>query len=203
MATGISTPADVVNLALHRVGSPRRIGSLYDGSIEAKLALDFYGQTRDQLIREGEWEFAERLVVGTLLKQAPPAGYFATPWSTAYPALPWQFEYAFPADCLKLRSVRPAPVMIPNYDPIHNIFSVENDNAYAPPEKVVLCNVQGAILTYAGQVTDPTTWEADFIEALAAALARRFAPVLANLETTKFETQDEQGEGAVAADQKG
>ncbi len=203
MANGLSTAADLVNLALHRVGSPKRIGSLYDGSLEAKVALDLYAQTRDQLIREGEWEFAERLVTGALLKQAPPTGYIATAWSTAYPALPWQFEYAYPADCLKLRSVRAAPVMVPNYDPIHNIFAVENDNGFAPPQKVVLCNVQGAILTYAGQVTDPTTWESDFIEAFASALARRFAPTLGNLETEKFEAQDEQVEGVMAADQKG
>ena len=38
--------ADMVNLALRRVGYKLRVGNLYDGSMAAKMALDVYAQTR-------------------------------------------------------------------------------------------------------------------------------------------------------------
>ena len=199
MATGLSSPADVVNLALGRIGFKGRVGSLYDGSMAAKLALTFYSQTRDQLIRDGNWAFAERIAEGVLLKSAPQSGYNpGVPWSPTYPALPWFYEYVYPSDCLKVRSMRPQAIYIPNFVPQYNVFSEENDNSYNPPVKVILCNVPNAIITYAGQVTDPTTWEASFIEAFSAALGRRLAPGLVGLESAKLEIQDEQAETALA-----
>src|SRR5258708_3438511 len=99
MTTGITSPAAIINLSLSRIGFKGRIGSLYDGSTAAKKALDLYGQTRDELIRDGSWEFAERIVSGTLVKQAPAGGYVVTPWSAANnPDLPWLFSYAYPTD---------------------------------------------------------------------------------------------------------
>lgn len=204
MAATILTPADVINLALARIGFKGRVGSLYDGSLSAKKALDVYGQTRDQLIRAGQWDFAERIAAGTLIKSAPLGGYNpATPWTSIYPGLPWLFSYAYPDDCLKVRSVRPTPLFIPNFDPQFNVFSIDNDNSFAPAQRVILCNVPAAIITYAGQVTDPTTWDADFIEALAAALGRRLAPALVGLDAAKLEISDEEAEANLAAQQQG
>ena len=203
MTTAISTPADVVNLALARIGYKGRIGSLYDGSTAAKKALDLYSQTRDELIRDGQYEFAERIVAGTLVKQAPPS-YVTTPWSAAsHPDLPWLFSYAFPSDCLKIRSIRQTPMFIPNFDPQHNVWSLGNDTGSSPPAKVILCNVANAMITYAGQVTDPSDWDSGFIEALAAALGRRLAPVLVGLDAAKLEISDEQAEVQLAAQERG
>lgn len=203
MASSLTSATDMVNLALARIGYKKRLGSLYDGSEAAKLALTIYGQTRDQLIREGEWEFAERILILTLLKQAPDEGYVVTPWSPTFPALPWRYSYEYPEDCLKVRSVRRAPVFVVNYAPAYNIYSIDNDNSFTPPKRVILCNIPGAILTYAGRVTDPTNWDPDFTEALSAALARRLAPSLAGLDAAKLEMQDEQLETQVAASQRG
>lgn len=204
MTTAISSPAALVNLALARVGYKGRIGSLYDGSLAAKKALDLYSQTRDDLIREGNWEFAERIVTGTLVKQAPAGGYVITPWSAASnPDLPWLFSYAYPSDCLKVRSVRQTPMFVPNFDPQHNVFSLGNDTGSTPAVRVILCNVPNAMITYAGQVTDPTTWDSEFTEALAAALGRRLAPVLVGLDAAKLELSDEQAEKALAEQDRG
>ncbi len=203
MVASLTTATDMVNLALARIGYKKRLGSLWDGSEAAKLALTIYGQTRDQLIREGEWEFAERILIMTLLKTAPDGGYAVTPWSTAYPALPWRFSYEYPEDCLKVRAIRKTPAFVTNYAPAYNIYSIDNDNSFTPPKRVILCNVQDAILTYAGRVTDPTNWDPDFTEALSAALARRLAPSLAGLDAAKMEMQDEQLEEQVAASQRG
>jgi hypothetical protein len=204
MTTAITSPEDIVNLALGRIGyKGSRVGSIYEGSRASKKALDIYAQTRDELIRDGEWEFAERIVAGTLLKQAPPS-YVATPWSAATnPDLPWLFSYAYPSDCLDVRSVRQTPMFVPNFDPQHNVFSLGNDNALNPPQRVILCNVPNALVTYAGRITDPTTFDPGFVEEFAAALGRRLAPGLVGLDAAKLEISDEQAEGQLARQEKG
>lgn len=202
MPASLQSPADVINASLVRIGFKLRIGSLYDGSMAAKRALDIYAQTRDEMLRQNDWQFAERNLQLTLLKQAPSTGY-ALGWTTAYPPLPWIFEYEWPNDCLKVRSLKTAPAFVPNFDPQPNIFGLENDNSYTPPAKVILCNVPSAILVYTGQVTDPTTWEADFTEALCAALGRRLAPVLVGLDAAKLGAADEQQTMNVAEMEQG
>ena len=76
------------------------------------------------------------------------------------------------------------------FDPQPNVFVIANDNYYTPARKIILCNVPDAMLVYTGQVTNPATWESDFIEMFAAELGRRLAPVLANMEVAKFEAAD-------------
>lgn len=203
MVASVSSPADVLNISLRRMGYRLRVGSLYEGSYAAKQALDLYAQTRDELLRQNDWGFAERNVTMTLLKQAPPAYIPPTTWSDAYPPLPWLFEYVYPLDCLKVRSVKAVPLFIPNFDPQTQVFSVDNDNSLSPPAKVILCNVPNAVLVYTGQVTDPTAWESDFVEALAASLGRRLAPVLANMDAEKLEGPDEGASTAIAEREMG
>lgn len=197
MTTSVSTPADVVNLALGRIGYKGRIGSLFDGSEAAKHALDCYGQTRDEVLRARDWSFAGNNVIGTLLKQAPVGGYIPpNVWSPAYPALPWKYQYSYPVGALKIRTVKRSPIFIPDFDPQPQRFDVNNDNSYTPSQKVVLCDIPDAIILYTAQISDPQAWEADFIESLAAALGRRLAPVLLDLEHAKLAAADEQAAGA-------
>lgn len=193
MPASMTSPADVVNVALARIGYKLRVGSLYDGSLASSKALDIYAQTRDELLRQNDWQFAERNVALTLLKAAPPGGYVPpNGWTSAFPPLPWLFEYDYPTDCLKVRSLKPTSIFVPNFDPQPNVYGLANDNSYTPAAKVILCNVPSAILTYTGQVTDPATWEADFGEGVAAALGRRLSPVLSGLDVTKLAAADEQ-----------
>lgn len=193
MVASVSSPADLANLSLARIGFKGRIGSLYDGSATSKKILDVYAQTRDAVLQMADWDFAERNVGMTLLKSAPSGGYFPpTVWTPAYPSLPWLFTYAYPtADCLKVRSIRGQPLFVMDFDPQPKTFSVENDNSYNPAQKVVQCNVPSAILVYTGQITNLATWEPDAIEEFAAALARRIAPSLANMDAEKVEAMDE------------
>jgi hypothetical protein len=203
MTQVITDVAGVINLALAKIGYRLRVGSLYDGTLASKKALDVYGQERDALLAAGEWDFCERTVTGVLLKAAP-ASYLINPWSSAYPALPWLFEYAYPADAVKIRTVKLSPVIIPNYDPRYNRFSVDNDSSLSPaPEKVVLCNVQNAILVYAGQVTSPGDWTPEFLDALADRLGRALAPVLVDLNAAKFVAGEEQAETTNASEIRG
>lgn len=193
MAGTISDPADVINLALVRIGVKWLIGHIYDGSEPAQLALAIYGQTRDELLRKLTPGFAQREVSLTVLKSAPAEGYL-NGWTTEFPQLPWAFQYAYPGDALIVGSIRATPIFIPNYDPQPNSFAIANDNSLDTPAKVILTDVPGAIATYTAQVTDPLIWEANFIEALAAELARRLAPALVGMEPAKMEAQDGQVE---------
>lgn len=200
MASIIQNPADLVNLSMIKLGRNERIGSLYEGSKWAKAALSIYGQTRDALLRAGDYGFAERNVNATLLKQAPPGGYTpANPWNGANnPPPPWVFEYTYPADMLKLRAVKPIPVFVMNFDPQPNVFAIENDNFFMPSQKVILCNVPNAQLVYTAQVTDPAVWEVDFVDLFADTLARGMALAVANMETAKFVAAEE-GQAAQTA----
>ena len=200
MAASILSPADLSNVSLRRIGYKLRVSNLFEGSHAAKVLLDLYSQTRDELMRSKDWGFAERNVSPGLLKSAPQNGYLPPNfWDPAiHPALPWVFSYTYPADCLKVRAVKASPIFVPNFDPQPNVFSVENDQTYAPPQKAILCNVPSMVLTYTGQITDPATWEADFAEAFAAALGRRLAPALVGLDAAKLELQDEAAETALA-----
>lgn len=182
MTASIQTPADLTNLALRRIGYRLRVASLYDGSLAAKQVLDIYAQTRDALLRDVQydWGFAQRSLAMTLLKSAPAGGYVPpVAWDPATnPALPWLFEYAYPDDCIDVRSVNHTPIFIPDLDPVDYPYSIDNDNGYTPARRVILCNVPNAILVYVGQVTDPKTWPTDFVEALADAIAVRVKPTL-------------------------
>jgi hypothetical protein len=205
MTASVQSPADIVNGALVRIGRKMRLGSLYDGTPASKAALDVYGQTRDQLLRDGDWDFARRDVSLTLLKTAPVGGYFPpTVWNPATnPPPPWIYEYQYNSDFLLIRSIKGVPLLIPDFDPQPVAFSVANDNNFTPARRVVLCNVASAIATYTAQVTDPTTMEPSFVEALIAALARRLAVTLADPKLLQAEAQDEGTETVIAETRRG
>jgi len=193
---GVSSPADLANLALTRMGYKMRVGSLYDGSDAAKKILDIYVQTRDEQLRVFDYDFAERTVALTLLKSAPVGGYFPpNTWNpTTNPPIGFAFEYAFPSDAVKIRTVKPSPLFLFNADPQPNAFQIANDNNYSPSQRVILCNVQNAMGVYTGQITDPTNWDVLFTEAFAAALSRRLAPGLVGMDGAKMASADEQME---------
>lgn len=201
MPTSLQSPADIINAALAQIGYKDRVANLYEGSKAAKNALDIYGQTRDQVLRQGDWPFAQRDLNGTLIKSAPVGGYVppATAWNNSYPPLPWLYEYGYPDDCIKVRAVKPSPILIPNFNPQPYLFTVANDGN----ERVILSMVQNAVITYVGRITDPTDMPADFVEAFIAALGRRLAPLLSTLDATKLEAQAEQVETGMAERQQG
>ncbi len=186
----LSSAADVVNVALVRIGWKNQVGDLRDGSEAAQLALALYGQTRDAMMRDGDYGFCQRSGPLTLLKQAPADLTYLAPWTDAYPPLPWIYEYDYLPDMLKLRSVKPTPVFIPNFDPQPYIWQIDNDNSYTPAKRVILCNVKDAMAVYAARVTDPSTWPPDFAEALIDALGQGLSPALAKMEQAQMEAAE-------------
>lgn len=188
MANVLQSPEDVINLALGRIGYKLRIGSIWDGSEASVAALDIYGQTRDLLLREGEFGFAKQTLVMTLQKTAPPGGYNPiTPWSSQYPILPWIFQYAYPTNCLRILALKPAPYIIPVMSPRAVTWTDDYDPSFTPPQRVVLTNLANAVIVYNAQVTTPQDWDVSFVELMADALAVRLSPMLSSLDVEKVQ----------------
>jgi hypothetical protein len=150
------------------------------------------------MLRGGNWPFARRDIIATLIKSAP-TGAYVPAWSNAYPPPPWAFEYAYPTDAIKIGAVKPPPVLAPNFTPLPYLFAIANDGG----QRVVLSDIANAVITYTGQITDPTQMPPDFIEAFMASLARRILPVLGDPKMMQAEAQDEVVETAVADRQQG
>lgn len=205
MTLSARNPEDVVNLALVRIGYPMRVDNMMEGTKHAMAALSIYAQTRDEVLRQSDWGFAERDIVLTLQKSAPVGGYIPPAvWDpTTNPPLPWAFQYAYPNDCLKVRAVKKTPVLYPDFDPQPVLYGIANDKNATPPVKVVLANISDAIMVYTGQVVNPLDWEADFIEAVAAALARRLTVALGDKSLLRLEAQDEAVSTAIATKEQG
>lgn len=86
--------ADIVNRSLNLAGCEITIGDLQDGTREAQIALRHYTQTVWALLRAQDHEFSRKVATLALSGNTAPLG--------------WSFEYVYPADCLKVRSVPPA-----------------------------------------------------------------------------------------------
>jgi hypothetical protein len=158
---------NIVNMALDAIGYSRHIADIYEGSPAARVALEIYGQTRDELLQFGDWPFAQREVAAAaVVGQTPPT--------------PWTSEYQWPADCLRLLYVRPGPLTggARSNDPQPVLFQIWNDNRPATPVLAILTDQVSAILMYVGRVTDPGTWTPNFVKALVAALAEKMAFML-------------------------
>ena len=164
-----SSVEDVVNEALSALGWRKPIGDMYEGSPASRAALDVYGETRDELLAQGDWPFALREAALAASSQTPPS--------------PWVHEYTYPADCLRIRAVRPGPLTggTRSTDPKPILYRTWNDNRPATPIRAILCanpGADGAVLVYTGKITNPATWEPGFSNALVERLAAKIGPRL-------------------------
>jgi hypothetical protein len=200
------------NQSLRKIGVRKRIGSAYEGSEVAKACHELFGQTRDELIRSADWDFARRANVAlTLLKGPPPIGGYGPwqPWTPVYPPPGWGFEYAYPSDCLQFAAIVPPPTLYPilvpraaNWRVDDDSFSVTGDAV--PPYKGILANMPSALCVYRARVTNPALWTADFVETFVDALAEALVPHLAgNLQLKQAEQQTAVAVGAAAERRRG
>jgi hypothetical protein len=196
--SSVSTVEELCNLALDAISYPRSIGSIYQGTKEARVALRLYAQTRDDLLAGKDWIFARQTVALSVLKVAPVGGYSTVPWTTAYPPLPWIFEYAYPAACIQVRALRPTPAVIPEFMPRPYNFVLGNDTATG--QKVILTNLINAQAVITGQITDPSQMDPKFITALVDALALQFQKALVPAEPAVRDRAAEAGNAENAAD---
>lgn len=183
---------DLVNQSLQLLGAKRRIGDIYEGSDPARVALELYGQTRDELLQAGDWPFAMQQGALTLVTSVPPPS-------------PWQFEYQYPSSCLRVRYIKPGPAFSGSrsLDPQPVLYSVWNDTRQSPPIRAILCDLAGAVLVSTGQIIDMTTWEPEFTRSFVARLSAKMAPRLADsrmVQMVTIEGENEEAEAAMTTD---
>lgn len=180
-----STVEQLVNQGLMAAGLTRRVANIFDGSEEAKVALEEYGQARDELLDLKDWSFSRQVAALTLLKGPPPNGGYSPsqPWSNLYPYPGFLYEYAYPSDCLDLRAIMPYPGPMPDLDPVPQLWRVDNDLlpsivdgvATGPAQKVIYANATDAIAVYRARVVNPSQFDTGFVSALVASLGKKFA----------------------------
>lgn len=165
MTIGATSVEQIVNQALDRIGYPEYIGNIYDGTKQARAALNVYAQARDALLRKREWPFAFKQLAG-VTGGAPPAG--------------WSYSWTFPADCIRIRSVQPTTgVAFPVLDPAPLLWEL----ATIGGTKFLLTQTTPIYINYIAQVTDPTMWDAGFTETLVVTMGARLGRALRLIAT--------------------
>lgn len=151
----MSTAVTICNIALARIGVSTFITSLSEASNEARVCSLFYEQTRDYVLRDFDWNFAEKRVVladaGT-----PPAE--------------WAYKYTYPSDCLRARYIA-----VPCMRTVRNDQRIEFKVANESGQKVIYTNQPAAELIYTYRVEDPTLFDSMFSSALSYKLASEIA----------------------------
>lgn len=190
---------DLLNMALVRSGYTVRVGSIYEGSAASRAGLEFYSQTRDNIFGSEDWRFLrQQISLGAPLKTAPPGGYPPTrAWNpNTDPEIPWLYEYAYPANCIEIRSIRSSAVVIPEFTPMFTRFTTADDTITLA--KVVLTNLPNAMANITGRVTDPNAWQdSNFSEALIDALAVQYQKWLP-LDPNKIQMSEGDTQRAIA-----
>ena len=206
----------IINQALMLARRDRRIADIFEGSEEAIIALELYGQTRDELLDQQDWSCSRRTAPLDLLKGPPPAGGFtpATPWSNVYAAPGFLYEYAYPTDCLDLRAILQQPGAMPDTDPVPTSWRVDNDAApnvsgdppvaSGPPARVIYCNTTNALAVYRAQITDPTQYDNGLTAAIIESLAEKFIKAFGEPVGAQQEQQNTaMSEAAIASSLRG
>jgi hypothetical protein len=155
---------DIINLALGHL-KQRKIASLSEVSVQASEALRCYETARRETLR-GDWSFNS--VVKDL---ALNADYEAS--ATGIYAGKWLYAYVYPANALGVWKVFNEGTVNQDkgeefrvvYDDVHNT-------------KVILTNLQYAMVEYGFDVQDVTMFDSAFITAFSVRLAYEMAPNL-------------------------
>ena len=162
----MATAVDIVNMALQRIGSAKRLASLEETSPEAQLGAFWYSMHRDTALSSYAWPWAtrrvrlQRLDTGTSPVEAPRSG--------------WACVYALPDECLTALYLwtgqrnPPAEMRAP--------FAVEM--ATASEARVLLTDMQGAELVYVARVMDASRFPPLFAQGLAYLIGAELARTL-------------------------
>ncbi|VVE77393.1 hypothetical protein [Pandoraea sputorum] len=160
---------DICNIALGHLGVSETIAAMDERSKNAVLCNRNYDHVLRTVLEDFWWPFATVWVAGAQLTSDPPPG--------------WQFTYAYPSDCARVRKIVPQ-----GGDPSWYSWRSLCDDPYtlrprkipfsiiADPDRAAMAiatNEPEAILCYTKIVDDPTLYTASFADAVALQLAAR------------------------------
>ena len=153
------TIESICNQALDLIGYKRHIGSVYDGTPAARVALNAFVEVRDEVLAVQPWSFArarEQLVaLGDSISQ--PLGLYV---------------YERPDVAITILDMYPADYMLLHPEPTRWIEAyIENDRRLA-------ASFTNAMAVMTIRIVNPDDWPPDFTLAMIQSLARRFAPLV-------------------------
>jgi len=151
----VASPVDICNLALKRLGVAA-IVALDEGTDRASACATLYPATRDRLLREFEWNFAQVRVNLTKLSTVPAFGYGA--------------EYALPTLPLALKINETDPP-----DAEYDIEVAVNPVDGTVTSPVIRTDETSLGVRYTAQITDVSRWSASFVDVVAWELAAQLA----------------------------
>lgn len=168
----MANETDICNIALSRVGASP-IDSLDDKSKSGNSCRALYPTIRNAVLRDYDWAFA-RAEASPMLKADTFNGYL--------------FSYEYPANCVNvLRIVPPGTPVDISYcsRPLDREIKKNFDIRISSDlnNKLIVTNIENAIIIYTARVLNPTVFDDSFVNALSWCLASELAiPILGSFQ---------------------
>lgn len=151
------------NMALSRLKSSEQVSSDTDVTPTANWCRLWYDHCLDTVLRDFDWPFASRRVALA---------------DVGSPSTNWEYAYAYPSDCVKVRALvvegdrNPKP-------PDRYQYEIANNGSM----RIIQTDTEIAELLYTARITDTTLFDPHFVSALVANLACELAmPVTGKAE---------------------
>lgn len=168
---------NICNQALDLVGHKRHIGSVYDGSPAARIALNAYSETRDEVLASQPWQFARDFEV--LVPAGPDA-----------PLPMWLHHFVYPARSVQLLDVYPSGLAPEDIlDPAPLRWLEVTDRHLAAPQRGILTNFSPAMSIFTARIVDTDAWPAEFTRSVIYQLAQKFTRSLGGGDAPKQSEQ--------------
>lgn len=182
-----STEVDAANLALSFLRE-QGVASLSDGSTAAIECLKWFGNVREEVLREHEWNCAEGWVTPAVDLTANPG--------------PLTKRYPLPTDSLRVRQVWSGNFQL-GADDWRVITMAAAGGGVDVESRILICNIDTPNVCYTRNITDVRLWDPDFLIAFAIRLASYMAPAFGKSfdETEKMSGfSDDRIDGAAQRD---
>lgn len=165
----------VVNQALDLLGYKRHIGSMWDGSPAARVALNAFSETRDEALAAQPWDFARAYMTLSIDASTPPP--------------PWIYAFIRPITAIDIRDVFPSNLTAANLlDPTPSRWTEAGT-----PSRIILTRFSPAAAIVTRRVTDPSLWPPEFTLLVVRGLAEKLQRSLVG---AKPNASKEQSDGA-------
>lgn len=153
----MSSIVAICNRGLQKLGADH-IMSLDENTKEARECKLAFEPTRDSELRAHAWNFAVKRM--------------AIPASGTAPAFGYSYAYPLPSDCLRLLKNDHREEVYPR--------------AWKLESRAILTNESGPLLIrYIARITDPSVYDATFVEALSCKLAMELCEALTQSNTKR------------------
>ena len=153
---------EICNIALSNIGSSR-IPDINEESEPARMCRIMYDPTRQLVLQDHDWGFAERRELLALLSITP---------------VGFTYAYQYPNGCVQAREIFQS---VDGEKPID--FTVMSQDSMA--SQMILTEEENATLVYTGDITNTTMFSPAFIWAFAFNLAANLAVPIAKKATLR------------------